>query len=188
FVNVSGTDIWRKGQCGPMMIQNLILYDKSESYVDRFDKEIAINLDPKQFQSPAAYLTGEYINRTDPTSIAVGVNVTVIKPGRYELQGSIVDDFGDEMGGGKVESDLAAGNATMRLLFDPSHFVMQGDVSAVHLVDLILSQEGRELERMDDAWSSEDMDPLAFKAGVGQKASSSGLPVVKLGGAGGVQL
>jgi hypothetical protein len=76
----------------------------------------------------------------------------------------------------------------MSLQFDPTRFVMQGDVSAVHLVDLVLRQGAVELERMDDAWSSQDMDPLAFKAGVGQKASSSGLPVVKLGGAGGVRL
>ena len=32
------------------------------------------------------------------------------------------------------------------------------------------------------------MDPQAFKAGLGPKGSSSGLPVVKLGGAGGVRL
>ena len=188
MVNASGTDIWRYGKCGPMRIQNLILYDESGSYIDRFDKEIIINREPKEFQPPAAYLTGEYVNRTTPTSIAIGVNVTVIKPGRYELQGIIVDDVGDEMGEESVESDLSAGNATMLLQFDPTPFMSQGEVSAVHLVDLVLSQEGQELERIDDAWSSENMDPQAFEAGMGPKASSSGLPVVKLGGAGGMRL
>jgi len=188
MVNASGTDIWRYGKCGPMRIQNLILYDQSGSYIDRFDKDIIINREPKQFQPPAAYLTGEYVNKTTPTSIAIGVNVTVIKPGRYELQGIIVDDAGDEVGEESVESDLSAGNVTMLLQFDPTPFMNQGEVSAAHLVDLVLSQEAQELERIDDAWSSENMDPQAFEAGLGPKASSSGLPVVKLGGADGVRL
>ena len=68
--------------------------------------------------------------------------MTVIKPGRYELQGIIVDDVGDEMGEESVESDLSAGNVTMLLQFDPTPFMSQGEVSAVHLVDLVLSQEG----------------------------------------------
>jgi hypothetical protein len=72
--------------------------------------------------------------------------------------------------------------------FDPTPFMSQGEVSAVHLVDLVLSQEAKELERIDNAWSSENMDPRAFKVGTGAKSKSSGLPVVKLGGVGGVRL
>ncbi|MCK9440329.1 MAG: S8 family peptidase [Methanothrix sp.] len=188
LVNVSGTDIWRNGKCGPMTIQNLILYDKSGSYIDRFDKEIKINREPKEFQPPAAYLTGEYLNRTTPASIAIGVNVTVIKPGKFVLQGIIVDDAGDEVGEENVEGDLSAGNATMLLQFDPTWLMRQGEVSAVHLVDLVLSLEGKVLERIDDAWSSQDMDPQAFEAGTVAKSSVSGIPVVKLGGADGVRL
>jgi hypothetical protein len=133
-------------------------------------------------------LTGEYVNRTTPGSIAIGVNVTVMKPGRYELQGIIVDDAGDEVGEENVESNLSVGNVTMLLQFDPAPFMRQGEVSAVHLVDLILSRNGTALERTEEAWSSQDMDPQAFKAGTGAKSSSSGLPVVKLGGADGVRL
>ncbi|HUS74781.1 MAG TPA: S8 family peptidase [Methanothrix sp.] len=184
LVNVSGVDIWRNGKCGPMMIQNLILYDKSGSYIDRFDKEITINREPKQFQPPAAYLTGEYVNRTAQNSIAIGVNVTVIKPGRYELQGIIEDDVGEKLGEESVESDLAAGNATILLQFDPTRFMKQGEVSAVHLVDLVLSREGGELERMDYAWSSEEMDPQAFEGSIDAKSNSSGPIVTKLGNAG----
>ena len=33
LVNISGTDIWAGGQCGPMKIENLILYDKVGSYL-----------------------------------------------------------------------------------------------------------------------------------------------------------
>ncbi|MFZ2471092.1 MAG: S8 family peptidase [Methanothrix sp.] len=188
LVNVNGTDIWRRGKCGPLTIQNLILYDKSGSYIDRFDKEIKINREPKEFQPPAAYLTGEYLNRTTRSAIAIGVNVTVIKSGRFELQGIIVDDAGDEIGEEIVEGDLSAGNATMLLQFDPTWFMRQGEVSAVHLVDLALSRDGKVLERIDDAWSSQDMDPQAFEAGTVAKSSASGIPVVKLGGADGVRL
>ena len=188
MVNASGTDIWRYGKCGPMRIQNLILYDKSGSYIDRFDKDIIINREPKEFQPPVAYLTGEYVNRTTRSAIAIGVNVTVIKPGRYELQGIIVDDAGDEVGEESVESNLSAGNVTMLLQFDPALFRSQGEVSAVHLVNLVLSRDGGALERREEAWSSENMDPQAFKAGTEARSGSSGRPVVKLGGADGVRL
>jgi hypothetical protein len=188
MVNASGTDIWRYGKCGPMRIQNLILYDERGNYIDRFEKEILINRQPKEFQTPAAYLTGEYLNRTSSFAIAIGVNVTVNKPGRYELQGIIVDDAGDEVGDGNAEGDLSAGNATMLLQFDPTLFIRQGEVSAVHLVDLVLSQEGRTLEARNDAWSSEDMDPQAFEAEIAAKSSFSKIPVVKLGGVDGMQL
>ena len=188
LVNASGTDIWRYGKCGPLRIQNLILYDESGSYIDRLDKEITINREPKEFQPPVAYLAGEYVNRTTPASIAIGVNVTVTKPGRYELQGFILDDAGDEVGEGNAEGDLSAGNVTMLLQFDPAPFKSQGEVSAVHLVDLVLSRDGVALERINDAWSSQDMDPQAFEASQGPKTRSSGIPVVKLGGADGVQL
>lgn len=164
MVNASGTDIWRYSKCGPMRIQNLILYDGSGSYIDRFDRDIIINRQPKEFQPPAAYLTGEYLNKTSSSAIAIGVNVTVTKPGRYKLQGIILDDAGDEVGEASAEGDLSAGNATMLLQFAPTSFVRQGEVSAVHLVDLVLSQDGRALERKNDAWSSQDMNPQAFEA------------------------
>jgi len=188
MVNASGIDIWRYGKCGPMRIQNLILYDESGNYIDRFDKEILINRQPKEFQPLAAYLTGEYLNKTSNFAIAIGVNVTVNKPGRYKLQGIILDDAGDEVGEGSAEGDLSVGNATMLLQFDPTLFIQQGEVSAVHLVDLVLSREGRPIEAINDAWSSDDMDPQAFEAETVARSSSSGIPVVKLGGADGVQM
>ncbi|MDD4446818.1 MAG: hypothetical protein PHN61_03980, partial [Methanothrix sp.] len=134
------------------------------------------------------YLTGEYLNQTSSSAIAIGVNVTVTKPGRYELQGIIVDDAGDVIGEGSTKGDLSAGNATMLLQFDPTSFIRQGEVSAVHLVDLVLSREGRGIEAKNDAWSSEDMDPQAFEAETAAKSSVSKIPVVKLGGADGVQM
>jgi hypothetical protein len=76
----------------------------------------------------------------------------------------------------------------MLLRFDPTRFMSQGEVSAVHLVDLVLSRDGGALERMDSAWSSENMDSRAFNAGTEAKSSSSGRPVVKLGGDSGVKL
>ncbi|MDD1742554.1 MAG: hypothetical protein LUQ47_04390, partial [Methanotrichaceae archaeon] len=187
-VNVSSSDIWMNGKCGPMTIQNLILYDKSGNYIDRFDKKIAINREPKQFQPPSAYLTGEYTNRTTSTSIAFGVNVTVINPGRYELQGGIVDDYGEELDQNSVQIDLQPGNATILLQFDPTRFMSQGEVSSVHLVNLALSREDKVLEGIDDAWSLESINPQAFKAGQSWKSGSSRHSPVKLGGANGVRL
>jgi hypothetical protein len=74
------------------------------------------------------------------------------------------------------------------LQFDPTQFIVLDEVSSVHLINLVLSKESLELERNDDAWSSENMDSRAFNAGTEAKSSSSGRPVVKLGGASGVKL
>jgi len=121
-VNISGMDIWKRGSCGPLHIKNLILYDDSGSYIDRFKDDIIIDVDPDQFQSPPAYLSGEFINLTTAGSIAIGINVTVNRPGMYALQGVIVDDYGDVMGEAKEERYLPAGNATVTLQFDPGLF------------------------------------------------------------------
>jgi hypothetical protein len=37
----------------------------------------------------------------------------------------------------------------------------------VYLVDLVFSKDRRELERRDEPWSSETMDPANFKVGIG---------------------
>ena len=187
LVNASGIDIWRYAKCGPLRIQNLILYDKDGSYIDRFNGDIIIDRKPGEFQPPAAYLSGEFSNRTTSSAIAIGVNVTVVKPGRYELQGIILDDAGDQVGEASTEKDLSAGNTTMLLHFDPASFVAQGEASAVHLVDLFLSRNKSPLERRSDAWSSDMMDPQAFEAET-VESSISGVPVVKLGGDDGVKL
>ncbi len=163
-VNISGTDIWRKGKCGPMQIQNLILRDDRGNFIDRFDGNITINRDPRQFQAPAAYLTG-FINQTSQDFIAIGVNVSVIKPGSYTLRGTIADDAGEVLGTQTVKSNLVPGNTTIALQFDPTQFIMQDEISSVHLINLVLSKDSLELERNDDAWSSGDMDSQAFNAG-----------------------
>ena len=186
-VNISGTDIWRKGKCGPMQIQNLILRDDRGNFIDRFEGNITINRDPRQFQAPAAYLNG-FINQTSQDFIAIGVNVSVIKPGSYTFRGTIADDAGEMLGTQTVKSDLVPGNTTIALQFDPTQFIMLDEVSSVHLINLVLSEDSLELERNNDAWSSENMDSRAFNAGREAKSRSSGRPVVKLGSASGVKL
>ncbi|HNX09021.1 MAG TPA: S8 family peptidase [Methanothrix sp.] len=181
-VNVSGTEIWRNGRCGPMQIKNLILYDQDGTYIDRFERDIILNYSPNEFQPPAAYLTGEYVNRTTSNVIGIGVNLTVIKPGRYELDGTIVNDYNELLDDIRLQSDLAAGNATMLLQFDPTEFIRIGEVSAVHLVNLVLLSDGAELERVDYAWATGEMDSSAFSSARSAKGISSGLNSVKLGG------
>ena len=173
-VSVNGSDIWSHGKCGPLQIQNLILYDKAGNFIDRYGKNITIERDPKQFQPPAAYLTGDFVNRTTTDKIGIGVNLSVIKPGSYQLNGSIVDDDGQELGQDTEQSKLVSGNATLVLEYNPTKFMVLGKISRVHLVDLALSLNGSELERRDEAWSSGDMDPKGFKTGVGTKSAPAG--------------
>jgi serine protease AprX len=162
-VNVSGTDIWRAAKCGPIRIENLVLYDNTGNYLDRYEEDIRIDRDPKEFQAPAAYISG-FVNQTTAEVIAVGVNLSVTKPGTYRIDGFILDDSGEEIGYEKVEERLNPGNHTLSLEFSPSDFIIQEEVSRVRLVDLVLTSDGEELENRDLAWTSEEMDPLAFRA------------------------
>ncbi len=173
-VSVNGSDIWRFGKCGPLQIQNLILYDSAGNFIDRYGKNLTIEQDPEQFQPPAAYLTGAFVNRTTANKIGIGVNLSAIKPGSYQLSGAIVDDDGQELGQDTEQSKLMPGNATLVLEFSTSKFMMLGKISRIHLVDLVLSLNGSELERRDDAWSSGDMDPAGFKTYAVTKSTPEG--------------
>ena len=141
----------------------------SGTFIERFEKNITIKRDPQQFQPPAAYFLDSFVNETTSNKIRIGVNISVIKPGNYQVSGTIVDDQGEMLGENVVESKLMPGNATLVLEFNPIKFIVQGEISQVHLIDLVLSQEANELERKDEAWSSGDMDPKGFKSGAGSQ-------------------
>lgn len=171
-ISINGSDIWRRGKCGPLTIRNLILYDGLGNFVDRYETNITIEKDPKQFQAPAAYFTGSFVNLTTSSKIEVGVNVSVIKAGDYQLSGKIVDDNGALLGEDSVKARLVPGNATVVLEFNPAKFMMLDDITRVHLVDLVLSHDGSELEREDDAWASDYMSPKGFGAGRSEEGSN----------------
>jgi len=185
-IDIPGEDIWRAGQCGPLAVENLILYDLAGTYIDRFEGDISIDREPEQFQPPDAYLTGEYINRTDGEFIIIGVNLTVVKPGRYRLEGTIVNDYKEELDSESEEVDLSAGNATVELGFDSEEFVRIDEVSRIHLLDVVLSRDGVELERADYPYVTDEMDPKAFSEPSiridPNAVSPSGRPVMRLGG------
>ncbi len=189
-LDVSGNDIWRAGQCGPLAVDNLILYDLGGTYIDRFEGEIKIDREPEQFQPPDAYLTGEYLNRTDGEFIIIGVNLTVVKPGRYRLEGTIVNDYKEELDSESEEVELPAGNSTVELGFDSEEFVRIDEISRIHLLDLVLSRDGTELEREEYAYVTGEMDPKAFSEPSiridPNAVSPSGRPVMRLGGSRGV--
>lgn len=165
-ISVNGSEIWKKGKCGPLRIQNLILYNQRGDLVDRYKEDITIEQDPRKFQPPAAYLSGEFANRTNSNKIMIGVNLSVIKAGHYQLSGTILDDNGEELGKSTVERKLATGNETLVLAYNPTKFMMLNKSSKIHLTDLVLDRDGSILERKDEAWSSGQMSPQSFKSGL----------------------
>ena len=102
----------------------------------------------------------------------MGVNVSVTKAGNYRMTGIFVDDRNEELGEDSVESKLVPGNATLVLGLNPTKFMMLGEPSRVYLLDLVFSKDGRELDRVDEAWSSNIMDPANFKVGIGGAGSA----------------
>lgn len=165
-IDVNGSDIWKSGRCGPLKIDSLMLFDQRDNLIDRYEERIEIDREPGQFQPPEAYFTGDFINQTTPSRIAVGVNLSVIKPGQYQISGRVVDDDGEEMGKDTLAGTLQPGNYTRILDFNPTRFMMLQGSSKAHLVDLVLSFEGKELEHIDEAWSSGEMSPEGFRSGL----------------------
>ena len=158
-VTVNGSDIWKKGKCAPLRVENLFLYSDRGEFIDRYNGNITVNRSPKEFQPPAAYLTNEFTNETVPGKIGIGIGVDVIKPGTYQVSGQLVDDNGNEIGSDIISSKLNAGNTTFYMEFNPTKFAMLGKSSKLHLIDLALAINGKVLERMDTAWISGLMDP-----------------------------
>lgn len=165
-VNISGTDIWRAGRCGPLRVENLVLYDNAGNYIDRYGEDISIDQDPRSFQAPRAYICG-FVNQTTPEAIAIGVNLSVTRAGAYQIDGFLLDDSGEEIGYERVKKSLNPGNYTIRLQFDPGEFMKLERAGRARLVDLVLSSNGEELDSRELAWSSEEMDPAAFREGSG---------------------
>ena len=118
------------------------------------------------------------------------MNLTVEKPGRYELEGTIVNDYKEELDSESEEVDLPAGNVTVELGFDSEEFVRIDEVSRIHLLDLVLSRDGVELEREEYPYVTDEMDPKIFSTPAiridPDAVSPSGRPVMRLGGSRGV--
>ncbi len=163
-VNISGTDIWRYGNCSPLKVENLVLYDNAGDYLDRYEGDVSIDLNLKEFQAPRAYISG-FVNQTTLEAISVGVNLSVTRAGSYRIDGFLLDDSGEEIGYERIEEPLNPGNYTLSLQFDPGEFMKLEEASKVRLVDLVLSSSGEELDIRDLAWTSEEMDPGAFRGG-----------------------
>jgi subtilisin family serine protease len=163
-VEVNGSEIWKAGGCGPLRIKNLFLYDQQGDLLDIYKDNLTIDKNPKQFQPPIAYFNGLFQNMTTARKIAVGVGITVVRPGSYQLSARIVDDQGEELGTDSYSGRLDAGNATIALEFNPTKFMMLRRSSHVHLVDLTLKGGGSAMDSLKEAWVSGELMPGAAAA------------------------
>ena len=122
-VNVSGSRYLEEGQVRPDAGENLILRDKNGNYHRQVRGEHNHRSGPQRV--PGACRISDRICQPDHDSnlIAVGVNISVIKPGSYMLRGTIVDDAGEALGTETVKSNLVPGNTTIVLQFDPDQFM-----------------------------------------------------------------
>jgi subtilisin family serine protease len=169
-LEVNGSEIWKAGRCGPLRIKNLFLYDQQGDLLDIYRDNLTIERNPNQFQPPTAYLSGIFQNMTTAKKIAIGVGITVVRPGSYQLSARIVDDEGEELGTDAYYGKLDAGNATIVMEFNPTKFMMLRRSSHVHLVDLILKREEAVVDSLKDAWVSGEMMPR------GAAAANNSLP------------
>ncbi|MCJ7445598.1 MAG: S8 family serine peptidase [Methanotrichaceae archaeon] len=161
-VDISGKKIWEVGKCGPLHIKGLMLYNEQGELLDRFKGSITLKMNPQEFQPPPAYFTGSFENKTTTGKIAIGVGLSIIKPGSYKLSSRLEDDRGEELGKDSSVSSLQPGNTTLTMDFNPTKFMMLGRNSKLYLKDLTISMNGTDLDSLDDAWSSGIMSPEAF--------------------------
>jgi hypothetical protein len=168
-IKVNGSEIWKEGGCGPLRVRNLFLYDQQGDLLDIYRENLTIEKNPNQFQPPMAYFNDILGNMTTAKKIAIGVGITVVRPGSYQLSARIVDDEGEELGEDAYYGKLDAGNATVVLEFNPTKFLMLRRSSHVHLVDLILKLDETVVDGRKEAWVSGEMTPE-------RSAAKEGLP------------
>jgi len=168
---VNGSDIWSRGKCGPLRLENLFLYNGEGDIIDRYEGNITILKCPEDFQPLSARFTGEFVDETlestsgagtKPDSIVIGVEVAVQNPGSYKIAGRLVDDDGFEIEGTEVTATLEEGVQTVTLAFSPLKFIMKKTPSRLHLIDLTLSRNGEVIEEIAEAWSTEAYRPEDF--------------------------
>lgn len=162
---VSGTDIWSRGRCGPLSLENLFLYNGEGEIIDRYQGNITIFQCPQDFQPLSARFTGIFVDETKeaaPEAIVIGVEVAVQTSGSYEIAGRLVDDEGFEIDRTEVLVNLEAGVSTVPLAFNPIRFIVKNAPSRLHLKDLTLRQDGEEIGLVEKAFSTEAHRPEAF--------------------------
>jgi subtilisin family serine protease len=177
-IDVDGKEIWKTGKCGPLKIQNLFLYNNRGDLIELYNKSIAIDRKPEEFQHPSAYFIGNFSNETTNGKIGIGVGIRVIKAGNYDLSGRIEDDRGEDLGKDTVTSKLEPGNRIITLEFNPAKFIMISRTSQMHLLDLTLKLDGVEIERIGEAWSSPEIDPGYFRGGHNTVRTDKGKVVI----------
>jgi len=162
---VDGAEIWKKGKCGPLKLENLILYNEGGDIIDRREDDVLVHKCPQDFQSVSAQFSGSFVDQTagvKASVIEIDVGVSVYEPGLYVVSARLADDDGFEIDNVEVAVDLGDGDQTVSLTFSPVKFIMKQRPSSLHLEDLSLSRNDQELDRLDDAWSTEVYQPSDF--------------------------
>lgn len=160
---VNGSEIWGRGTCGPLILENVFLYSGGGAIIDRYEGNITILKCPQDFQPQRARFTSEFVDEmgdapaedeTKPDSIVIGVGVSVQHPGSYEVSGRLVDDDGFEIDRTVETASLEVGIHNVYLSFSPRMLIMKKTPSRLHLVDLTLSREGEVIETRPQAFST----------------------------------
>ena len=161
---VEGGQIWKKGDCGPLKLENLLLYNDEGDIIDRYEGEILVFQCPADFQPVSAQFTGDFVDETETMAnrIVIGVEVSIQTPGEYVISGLLEDDDGFEIDSVEKGVDLVAGEQTVLLEFNPIRFIMKQKESRLHLKNLLLSRNGEEIDRLEDVWSTEVYAPGDF--------------------------
>jgi len=168
---VNGSDIWSRGKCGPLSLENLFLYNGEGDIIDRYVGNVTIFKCPEDFQPLSARFTGEFVDETlastsdagtKPDMIVINVEVAVQTPGSYKVSGRLFDDDGFEIDSVEVAATLEEGVQVVALTFNPLKFIMKKTPSRLHLEDLTLSRNGEVIDSRTEAWSTGAYKPEDF--------------------------
>jgi len=161
-LDAGGKEIWRNAACGPLHLGELVLFNPDGEFIGRFQADMTIDRAPGDFQPPAAYFNGTFVNLSMETGgvisrVVVGAGVSVLDMGSYRVKASLQDKDGVEMAIYDRTLDLSRGNHTALLEFNPAKASMLAKTARLYVRDLSISRAGQEVDRIDEAWSSGSM-------------------------------
>jgi hypothetical protein len=160
---MDGREIWKKGGCKPLKVGDLMLYNLQDELVGRYNASLMIDKSPDDFQAPAAYFNGSFVNLSAVKDgaigkIAIGVGISVIKSGDYWIWANLRDEDDYTIKNYERALNLSAGNHTILIEFNPERISDLKEKSTLHLRDLTLNFDDEDIDEIRDAWASGEMN------------------------------
>ena len=162
-LDVDGREIWKRAGCGPLIVEDIFLYNPQGEMVEMYNASKLVEKEPQDFQAPLVCFNGSFQNlsevkRESISKVVVGVGVYVIKPGNYSVSADLEMEGGWEVSTFDRTVELTAGNHTVAVEFNAKKFPRMSDRTRLFLRQLTISADDEVIDEIEEAWRSGEMD------------------------------